>query len=298
MMGARWSPGLAAGVAYLGCLAFLPVPFWVGEVWVAGTLGGGAAGLFAVPIAMILSWIATRLPAWARAEAAGPEADRSGALWVMAVLGLTLGGVALLAAEDRRWWMLSGALAPPFLFTWCWGYLGLAKAKAQALPIAFVWFALPWEAFLRGHLDLLLQAWTADIAFALLTLGGYPMQYWNDFTIYTPEFYLIVNETCSGMNMLVTLSMYTLLFGWIVQPRVVDRLKLWALVFPLAMFSNGARVVVIYLLGHHGDEALAMGPWHTRTAYLVFLPMFWFVYVVNQALLRRQARRVAASAAR
>lgn len=291
MMGVRWTPGFAAGVAYLGCLAFLPVPFWLIEVWVGGTLGGGAAGLLAFPICMVLAWLATRQPAWARANARPAHGDRPGARVVLMLLAALAALFAVLAQADRRWWMASGLLIPPFIFVWLWGVHGLPKARVLALPVGFGWFALPWEAFLRAALDEPLQAWTADIAAALLRLAGYPIQFWNDVTIYTYEFYVVVNETCSGMNMLVTLSMYTLLFGWVAQPRLRDRMYLMLLVFPLAMFANGVRVAVIYLLGHHGDQALAMGPWHYRTAYLVFLPMFWFLYVVNQALVRRHIRR-------
>lgn len=296
MMGVRWSPGFAAGVAYLGGLAFLPVPFWTTEIWIEGTLGGGAAGLLAVPIALVLAWLATRQPAWAQAVAHPHRGDRAGATLAVLILAALAAGFALLAHDDRRWWMASGALMPPFVFAWLWGTHGLPKARALALPVGFGWFALPWESFLRGGFDLFLQEWTADIAHGLLTLAGYPMRYWDAFTIYTFEFYVIVNETCSGMNMLVTLGMYTLLFGWVAQPGLRERIALLLLVFPLAMFANGVRVAVIYLMGHHGDQALAMGPWHYRTAYLIFLPLFWFLYVVNQALLRRRTARRAHAA--
>lgn len=286
----RWSPAFAAVVACVGCLAFLPVPFWITEVWLGGVLGGAAAGLLTVPICFVLVAIAARQPAW---EA--PDAPRAGAEGALVAL-VAVHAIGLLLA--RTTWdamMVSAITLPPAIWVWCWGSLGWTRATSLLMPVLFGFFALPWEHFLRRAIDLPLQAWTADIALVGLNLAGYAVSYWDDYTIFTSEYYIIVNETCSGMNMLITLSMYTLIFAWVVQPSMRDRLKLLLLVFPIAMFANGVRVAVLYLMGHYGGDALAMGPWHNRSAYIIFLPVFWFLYVVNQALTARRLRAAAAS---
>ncbi len=282
----RWSPAFAAFVACVGCLAFLPVPFWITEVWLGGVLGGAAAGLLTVPFCLVLVTLASRRPAW---EA--PPEERPGAEW--ALVGLVgLLALGLLLARSR--WdslMLSAIALPPAVWVWCWGTYGWTRAKALLMPVLFGYFALPWEHFLRRTIDIPLQGWTADIALAFLNLAGYGVRYWDAYTIYTHEYYIIVNETCSGMNLLTTLTMYTLVFAWVAQPALRDRLKLLLLVVPVAMFANGVRVAMLYLMGHYGGNELAMGPWHDRSAYLTFLPVFWFIFVVNQALLRRAMRR-------
>ena len=143
---------------------------------------------------------------------------------------------------------------------------------------------------MRDTLDKPLQAWTADIALQGLRVAGYPLRYWNEHTIYTDEYYVIVNETCSGMNLLVTLTLYILVYTWALRTRISDRIKLLFLVIPLALLANGARVAVIYLLGHYGGVELADGFWHTGSAYVLFIPVFWFLYVVNEALSKRSSR--------
>lgn len=289
---ARWSPTYAAVVACVGCLAFLPVPFWIAEIWLGGLLGGAAAGLLTIPFCLVLVMLAASRPAWTR-----PSAERAGAEWALLAL-LALNGVGLLLA--RTTWdavMVSAITLPPAVWVWCWGFLGWGRAKALLMPVLFGYFALPWEHFLRKSLDIPLQSWTADIALVMLNIAGYPVRYWDAYTIYSSEYYIIVNETCSGMNLLTTLTMYTLVFGWVAQPSMRNRWKLLALVFPVAMLANGVRVAGLYLMGHYGGDALAMGPWHDRSAYLIFLPVFWFVFVVNQALLRRLPRRAAATPA-
>lgn len=286
----RWTPVQAVLSAILLCIAALPVVFWIIEIWLGGLLGGGAAGLLTVPICCVLVWLASRRPAWT-----AEVPDRSGAAILLAVgLGVYAAGL-LLALDDWDAIMLCGAALPLLCWAWIWGTQGIGKAKALLFPVAFSWFALPYEYFLRRSIDIPLQIWSADISAALLRLADYPIRMWNEFTIYTHEFYVIVNETCSGMNMIITLSMYTLIFGWATQPSMRNRILLILLVFPTAMLANGVRISVIYLMGHHGDQELAMGPWHTRSAYLIFLPVFWFIYVVNNALTRRfvAARRAA-----
>ncbi len=278
----RWSPAFAAVVACVGSLAFLPVPFWITEIWLGGILGGAAAGLMTVPFCLVLVMLAASRPNW---DASSEE--RPGAAWALLVL-LLVNAIGMLVARNA--WdavMVSAIMLPPAIWVWCWGFLGWGRAKALLMPVLFGYFALPWEHFLRRSLDVALQSWTADIALVALNLAGYPVRYWDGFTIYTREYYIVVNETCSGMNLLITLTMYTLVFAWVAQPSIRNRLKLLVLVLPVAMLANGIRVAALYLMGHYGGNELAMGPWHDRSAYLIFLPVFWFIFMVNQVLIRR-----------
>lgn len=292
----RWSPTYAALIA-LGLVALcLPVPVWVYQTWMGGMLGGAAAGLLTVPICLVLAWLATRRPVWLRLSALP---DRPGAAGWLAAVVLALIAVMVWAAPwgGDAWdgLMLGGPLAIGATWLWLWGALGWGRARGLVFPVAFAGFALPWEYFLRGAIDTPLQAWTADIALQGLRIAGYPMRYWNSYTIYSPDYFIIVNETCSGMNMLVTLGMYTLIYAWMAQPRMGNRAILLAMVFPLSMLANGARVAVIYLLGHYGGVPAAEGFWHTGSAYVIFVPVFWFVYVLDRALTRRDRRARAAA---
>ena len=99
-------------------------------------------------------------------------------------------------------------------------------------------------------------------------------------TIDSQRYYVIVNETCSGVNLTMSLLMYTLVYGWLVQPRM----RRWLLfcVFP-GPVANGLRVSTIFLLGHYGGNEWADG-WHTGSAYVIFLPIFWALHLINSTL--------------
>lgn len=287
----RWSTAYAAALAVGLAVLCLPIPWWAVETWLGGMLGGAAAGLLTVPICLVLAWLATRHPAWPRLAALP---DRPGAEPALAVLVVALIAVLIWAAPwgGDAWdgLIVGGVLAIGVVWCWLWGALGWGPARGLLFPTGFAAFALPWEYFLRGAIDTPLQAWTADIALQGLRIAGYPMRYWNSYTIYSPDYFIIVNETCSGMNMLVTLAMYTLIYAWLAQPRVRNRIVLLSLVFPIAMLANGARVAVIYLLGHYGGVPAAEGFWHTGSAYVIFIPVFWFIYAVDRTLTRRDRR--------
>ena len=62
-------------------------------------------------------------------------------------------------------------------------------------------------------------------------------RYYNEHTIDSEPYYVIVNETCSGINMVVALTMYTS-SSWAVS-HMKTRWGLMALIFPVAMLANG-----------------------------------------------------------
>ena len=277
----RWPSSFAAASAVLAVVAAIPVVQWIADVWSTSALGGAPAAFVTLPICGLLAWLAPRRPEWVDARD-----EISGATWGLVAVSCSWLGALVWGEQRHEALMLAAICGPPWGLVWLWGTFGARRAAGLSLPILFAWFALPWELFLRD-LDEPLQAWSAQIARGVLNVSGYGLELWHETTIYSPGgFYITVDETCSGMNMLVTLSMFALVFGWLTQRVVLNRLILLIAVLPLALVANGARVAIIWLLGHHGDEALAMGPWHTGTAYIVFMPLFAAIYGLGEWLKR------------
>ena len=77
--------------------------------------------------------------------------------------------------------MLVGCMMPVFLYVCVWGRFGWTTAQRLALPIGFLLFALPWEAFLRGTAEIQLQARTTDVAINLLEFAGHDVWYHNEY---------------------------------------------------------------------------------------------------------------------
>jgi exosortase/archaeosortase family protein len=134
-------------------------------------------------------------------------------------------------------------------------------------------FSLPLEPYLR-RFDPNFQQLGADGAVYLLN-GldklldlGLNLRYYDRFTFYSDRFYLIINESCSGVNLLLSSGMFVFLLAVLIGISMRGMIYLFLLAIPLSMFFNMIRISLIFWLGHDQGVAVAMGPWHERSAYL------------------------------
>ena len=266
-------------------MTLLPIVLWLLEVWDSGIFAGAGTALLTPLIVVALSVISLRGLQRSTSDVAGR--------WLMpAYIGASILALTVLIEPGvtSKWMFLIGLAWPIWLLSWIGLTFGYQTARVLLFPLLFLWFCLPFEPYLYDALDTPLQELTTDVAVVFLGWIGHPVQYWNAHTFYTDEFYIIVDETCSGMNMIVTLSMYALIFGWVTRHPLVNRCWMVLSVLPLALLSNGLRVAAIYLLGIHGGEELAKGFWHDGSGVVAFMPTLVGIYAVGE-LLRRFGRR-------
>lgn len=232
-------------------------------------------------------------------------------VWFMRLIGLTLslGGGSLswctyehlaFMSLDPTHLQLShlglileglGVIALWSAYTWARGLdlWGVERSRRLHFPISIAVFGLPWEGVLRT-LDLPLQRLSADLAVMILDLSDLlglstaHVRYWDSFTIYSDQFYLIVNETCAGVNLLLSMSLYALGFGWTMGVSLTRAWILIAYIIPLSICFNGVRVAIIFMLGHTGSVELATGPWHEGSGYLCQLLLFIVLALLNMWL--------------
>ena len=270
----------------IACLtAIIPIYIWLSHVWSHGLFGGVGSAALTPMISICLGLISVRQkPAPTQALPSKPVF-----LSLMGLACFTIGVVSF-SDTDSLWFGLLTVCWP----LWCLAVVEVAfgaERRAQlTFPVLFLWFALPFEPFLYDTIDTPLQEMTADVAVSVLGLFGYETVYWNAHTFYSDTFYIIVDETCSGMNLLVTLFMYALIFGWATRQTLADRFTSLICVVPLAICSNGVRVSAIYLLGFYGGESVAKGFWHDGSGVLAFLPTLVAIYGLGELMRRRNAK--------
>ena len=184
--------------------------------------------------------------------------------------------------------------------TWKGWIISFLKPTIQAqffFPMCVFSLTLPWEALIHQW-NQPLQEEATDLAIFMLdsayALGwvDFKVQYWDSYTFYSDRFYLIINETCSGINLLISMSLYTLGFAWITQSNQKQSLWLLAYTLPLCLIFNALRIVMIFLLGHYGDRELAMGPWHEGSGYCVQLFFFILLAFLRFSLLNEKKMSV------
>ena len=270
-------------VVVLVCIAvaFMPVIQWSWTIWNGSILGGIATALLAGPMGLIIGGVSARKIEHLDNNPSTAGGGICGVLMVVATVTLWFNGA------HGASMLVVGTLYICAVWSWFLWRWGPQKAKSMLLPTGCLLLILPWEAFLKAGLQPRLQAWTADLATLLLRTLNYDVWKYDAYTIDSKPYYVIVNETCSGINMMVALLVYILVFGWLAQSKWQTRVAMVALVFPLAMLVNSLRVTCIYLLGYYGGVEWADGFWHTGSAYLLFIPIFFLIFVLSRALDRR-----------
>ena len=259
---------------------------WLQEVWRTNIFGGAGTALLTPFISLGLCVIALRRPIHFEVDS-----HNHWGIVLQYVMGVVAIGILLEPGKGSAWMLLLAVCWPFWLLSWIAVSFGYQKSRQLVFPILFLWFCLPFEPYLYETLDTPLQEMTTDVAVWLLGLAGYEVQYWNAHSFYSEDFWIIVDETCSGMNMIVTLTMYALIFGWVTRHRLSSRLVLLGSVLPFALLSNGLRVAAIYLLGLYGGEALAKGFWHEGSGVLAFLPTLFGIYAIGEGLRAFHRRR-------
>ena len=179
--------------------------------------------------------------------------------------------------------------------SWTYSHFSPALCARLYYPLSTSLFSLPWESFLRSY-DQHLQELSADVAVRTLDLIDWlftcspPLKigYWDSITLYSERFYLIINETCAGINLFISMSLYTLGFSWIMGASIQRATILITYILPLSILFNGLRIAIIFCLGHFGDKALATGAWHEGSAYLSQAALFVIIALINAALDREQ----------
>jgi exosortase len=168
------------------------------------------------------------------------------------------------------------------------GAAGLARGW---FPLVYLMFALPppytvsW--FLTSHLRLLIT----EAAVALFQAFGFSVVR-DGLTILVDQYQLAVQDACSGMNSLFSLSAVGLVY--IHLRRGSKWWYLAAMLPPIVFFAilgNFARVVVVVALTHYFGDAVGQGFLHEGTGFVTFLVALLFVILIDASVAPLALRR-------
>jgi len=194
-----------------------------------------------------------------------PEARFSPRLGVPLLLLATLLGLALLrqqpgSDESRKLFLVIFAVILVWMaaFVLCYG---TRSFKAALFPLCCLFLTVPVPPALMNSIILALQHGSADVSYALLRLAGIPV-FRQGMTFSLPGLDIEVAPECSGIR-----SCLALMIVGILASRVYLRSgwRRWALIvmtFPIAIFKNAVRIVVISSLSAYVNRAILSGPLH------------------------------------
>jgi exosortase C (VPDSG-CTERM-specific) len=220
----------------------------------------------------------------------GMRSSRLGLLLVAVGAALYLFGrdrAAALTANDH----LSLAVFSAVL---CWwgGFLwlfGTEVFRRAAFPLLFLLFLVPVPGFLMDRVIGVLQVFSAEASHLLFRLTGVPV-YREGFVFHLPGLSVEVARECGGIRSSIALFITSVLGGHLFLKTGWRRVVLSLAVFPITVFKNGVRIVMLTLMGAYVDPRILGSTLHRRGGIPFFFVALALLGLVFLAL-RRSERR-------
>jgi exosortase len=154
---------------------------------------------------------------------------------------------------------------------------GSQALRSIAFPIGYLLFMIPLPAIVYYQLTLPLQLWASRLgASGLVVLGIHTVREGN--LLFLPNCTLNVVEACSGIRSLLSLLAAVVAYGYLAEPSTWKRGVLAVASLPIAIATNGLRLVATgvlsFLFGPTADSGvvhLALGLGFFALAFLSIL---------------------------
>jgi len=150
-------------------------------------------------------------------------------------------------------------------------FCGGAMLRAMAFPMAFLLFAIPIPVVVYNEIVFPLQFIASRFAtWTLETLNLFPIMREGNVLI-LPGMSLEVVEACSGIRSLMSLLALAAGFGYVVERSIVARWILFLAMVPLAIISNGTRVMLTAIMANYMGPKAAEGFMHEFSGWVIFV---------------------------
>jgi len=242
-------------------LLYLPTTLSMISIW--GRSETFAHGYVVIPIFLYLLWRE-------RETLANVERTRC----LPALLGVAAAGAVWYIGE-----LVSAAVVAqmammamiPFAV---WATLGTRVVSALWIPLAFLFFAVPFGDFLVPQL----MDWTADFTVAAIKASGVPV-YREGNNLQIPSGRWSVVEACSGIRYLIASFMVGCLFAYLSYRSTSRRILFIVASILVPIVANWLRAYMIVMLGHLSGNRIAVGVDHLVYGWVFFgmvmALMFW-----------------------
>lgn len=156
-------------------------------------------------------------------------------------------------------------------------------------PLLFLLFAVPLPDFLMNRFISLLQYCSAETAYALFHLTGVAV-YREGYVFQVPGLTIEVAKQCGGIRSGLVLLITSTLAGHMFLRTAWRKGILVVSAFPIAIFKNALRIVMLTLLGAYVDSRILSSDLHRKGGIPFFFGALALLGVVLW-LLRRSERR-------
>ena len=207
------------------------------------------------------------------------EPNNLGFVLMLASIGLLLVGTLgaeLFVSRSSLLFLLAGMI----LFLAGWKLL-----RALAFPLIFLGLMIPLPALVYNQITFPLQLLASRLASNCIEMLGIPVLREGNVLV-LPNYSLEVVEACSGIRSLMSLIALAAAYGYFVERRLWARITLVAMMLPIAVASNGLRVVGAAVLTYFWGPHSAEGFFHLFQGWLIFVSAVACMILVHWLLHR------------
>ena len=149
---------------------------------------------------------------------------------------------------------------------------GVPTLRLLAYPLILLVLMIPIPGFLYSKITLPLQLLASQLGEALIEGAGYSV-FRQGNLLHMVGITLSVEEACSGLRSLLSLSFLGQAYVYLFDPRVWMRWVMALAIIPIAIFANAIRILSTAILGRI-DPALTHGGVHASSAWILFACSF------------------------
>ena len=205
---------------------------------------------------------------------------------------LAVGGIVIYLlglAQSEKFTLNDRAAISVFsaIIFWIGGFImiyGWDAFRRTPFPFLFLVFMIPIPDFLLKKIIYALQIGSAEFSEILFTLSGVPFKR-EGFFFHLPGASIEVAEQCSGIRSSLALLITGILAGHFFLDRLWKKVFLALLVFPITVFKNALRIMILSFLGAYVDAGFLTGGFlHQSGGFLFFIPALGLLGLVVWAL--------------
>ena len=161
---------------------------------------------------------------------------------------------------------------------------GTAYARVFAFPLFLLFFMVPIPAVIYNQLTFPLQQIASSFAENLITWTQIPVVREGNILI-LPSQSLNVVEACSGIRSLLTLTFFSLVYGYVFEKRGWARTVLFLSTIPITIAANAGRVALTGVVSEF-NPALAEGWFHEAQGMVIFVIALAILIGLHQLIIR------------
>jgi exosortase len=163
-------------------------------------------------------------------------------------------------------------------------FLGWPILRSISFPMGLLLLMIPLPALVYNEIVFPLQFIASSFATKVLeTLNWFPVLKEGNILV-LPQNRIEVVEACSGIRSLMSLITLAVCYGYFAERNRYLRIVLVLLVVPLAVISNGLRVVGTAMLTYYWGPEAAEGFLHSFSGWVIFIVATCLLLVLHRGI--------------